>query len=692
MTGNAKPLPIPSPGSVDSPGRTDPPEGKKRPLRLQLSRLALPARLALTLAAVDAAIGIAVLVGWLANLPLLTSVFPGLVQTKANAAVEFVLLGTGLMTIVTSGGAPNHKAATRVRNLLVLVALAIVTATLYEHVSGVNLGIDELIAREQPGIGTPFPGRIAVPTAVAFAAAALALLLLDRSWRGNYPSEALALVVAAIGGLALLGYSYGAPELISLGSATRISLPASAGLLTFAVALIAANPNHSLARQFTDPGPGGQVARRVLPAAVVVVPFAAWLRLEGERLGLYDSELGVAITTTFEVLALLGIGAWTASRIIRVEAQRTEVRRDRDRFFAMSADLVLVTDETGRMLELSPSWETVLGRSINDIQTRPFMEFVHLDDRDATERVFLRHDDDGEDIKGFQNRYRHADGSYRWLEWVAKADRQAHRVYAIARDVTERKRAEAEANEAALYARRLIEASLDPLVTISPDGKVTDVNEATEQATGRSREELVGTDFADYFTEPELARAGYKKVLREGVVRDYALTIRHASGRTMAVLYNATVYRDRQGEQRGVFAAARDVTESLAAHARLEEYADELRRSNAELETVRLRGQPRPAGTPEDGHRIRWAASTSLLAATRIRRGRVHRLRRRGCSSHAGPHQRSPDLLASGHAGPGVRVGGSRRGSGRGARQSASLGRGDPCQRPVRGSANRQRR
>src|SRR5450631_3618468 len=89
-------------------------------------------------------------------------------------------------------------------------------------------------------------------------------------------------------------------------------------------------------------------------------------------------------------------------------------------------------------------------------------------------------------------------------------------VFAAARDVTEQK-------QASQYARSLIEASLDPLVTISVQGKITDVNEASVQATGVPREQLIGTDFSDYFTEPKKARIGYQKVFSEGLVRDYPL-------------------------------------------------------------------------------------------------------------------------------------------------------------------------
>jgi PAS domain S-box-containing protein len=117
-----------------------------------------------------------------------------------------------------------------------------------------------------------------------------------------------------------------------------------------------------------------------------------------------------------------------------------------------------------------------------------------------------------------------------------------------------------EAND---YNRNLIEVSLDPLVTISPDGKISDVNSATEAATGYRRKELIGTDFSDYFTDPEKARSGYQSAFKDDLVRDYELEIRHKDGQITPVLYNATVYKDETGKVAGVFAAARDITEKV---------------------------------------------------------------------------------------------------------------------------------
>jgi PAS domain S-box-containing protein len=165
----------------------------------------------------------------------------------------------------------------------------------------------------------------------------------------------------------------------------------------------------------------------------------------------------------------------------------------------------------------------------------------------------------------------------------------------LQRQVEQRIKAEEAFRSASLYARGLLEASLDPLVTISPEGKITDVNKATEAVTGIPRERLIGSDFSNYFTEPDKARAGYKSVLSEGLVIDYPLTIRHTSGRTTDVLYNATIYKNQAGQIEGVFAAARDITEKKATEAELEKYrlhledlvksrTEELVRSNKDLE------------------------------------------------------------------------------------------------------------
>jgi PAS domain S-box-containing protein len=134
----------------------------------------------------------------------------------------------------------------------------------------------------------------------------------------------------------------------------------------------------------------------------------------------------------------------------------------------------------------------------------------------------------------------------------------------------------AQAEHLASYGRSLLEASLDPLVTISPDGKITDVNKATELATELPRHLLIGTEFAEYFTDYKKAREGYQQVLAAGFVTHYPLVLRSASGTLMDVLYNASVYRNESGEVAGIFAAARDVTWRRHAEAEIKHYQEGL--------------------------------------------------------------------------------------------------------------------
>ncbi len=109
------------------------------------------------------------------------------------------------------------------------------------------------------------------------------------------------------------------------------------------------------------------------------------------------------------------------------------------------------------------------------------------------------------------------------------------------------------------YARSLIEASLDPLVTISTEGKIMDMNEATVKITGMERDKLIGTNFFEYFTEPHKAREVYQDIFAKGFVADYPLTMR--DHKLTDVLFNGSIYKDDQGNVLGAVVVARDITE-----------------------------------------------------------------------------------------------------------------------------------
>jgi PAS domain S-box-containing protein len=161
------------------------------------------------------------------------------------------------------------------------------------------------------------------------------------------------------------------------------------------------------------------------------------------------------------------------------------------------------------------------------------------------------------------------------------------KVYRLSEDKKiEQMRADEAENLAQAHARSLIEASLDPLVTITANGLVNDVNAATELVTGYTRRELIGTDFSRYFTDPGRARDVYEKVLQRGSIRDFELTIRHRNGDLTPVLYNASVYTDKEKQVLGVFAAARDMTQYKEAQKEVESRNQELIAINIISRTV----------------------------------------------------------------------------------------------------------
>ena len=193
-----------------------------------------------------------------------------------------------------------------------------------------------------------------------------------------------------------------------------------------------------------------------------------------------------------------------------------------------------------------------------------FLSYIHPDDRDYVDNSFKKalnekpiNLDYRIILPGGEERVIHAQG-----EVICNEENIPVRTKGTIQDITENAKAKEALRLSNIYNRSLIEASLDPLVTIGHDGKIVDVNTSAESGLlVYSRDELIGTEFTNYFTEPEKVKKGYQEVFKEGFLSDYELEILHRNGRITPVLYNASVYKDEFGEVIGVFAAARDITE-----------------------------------------------------------------------------------------------------------------------------------
>lgn len=288
--------------------------------------------------------------------------------------------------------------------------------------------------------------------------------------------------------------------------------------------------------------------------------------------------LGAALALAFGLFAI-----WVIHRDIeqrqRAEAALAQARRDWEEIFQAVGQSAMILDPDQNILAVNRATLEMTGKPELELVGRKCHEVFHGTDKPVPNCPFqsMSHS-----------------GSTETREIVAQVhDRVClvsctpildveHRLVAaihLATDITERTRAEVALRQASAYNRSLIEASLDPLVTIDPNGKITDANSAMELATGYSREELMGTGFKTYFKDPERAWMGFQQAYRDGWAQDSELEIRHYDGRTTPVLYNASVYRDDAGKVIGVFAAARDISERRKAD-------KELRRLNRALKAL----------------------------------------------------------------------------------------------------------
>ncbi len=142
---------------------------------------------------------------------------------------------------------------------------------------------------------------------------------------------------------------------------------------------------------------------------------------------------------------------------------------------------------------------------------------------------------------------------------------EPRQIQVILQDETESRTREEKIRQDLFYSRSLLEASIDPLFAISPEGRISDVNLETINKTGIPREQILGSDFVRLFTDPEQARRGYQLVLSEGTVRDFPLTMNHRNGTAIHVSFNASLYKDEGGRLLGIFAAARDISSAVQA-------------------------------------------------------------------------------------------------------------------------------
>lgn len=463
------------------------------------------------------AFGLWVLAGWILHIQIVKSILPGQVAVKANTAVSFILIGFALWVLRKEQ--PPRAAGWRLAaKTAAIVASLIGLLSFLESAFGWELGIDQLlfVAGADDIPGSVRPGLMSPIAAWGFLLLGSTLLLLDAKNRlGRWGSQLLpaGTVIAAMFGL--LDFVLDANT-----THTYISPATASVLFLVAFGFMFSRTQWGLGELVASVGVGGTLTRRLLPAAILAPLAIGWLRWKGQSAGLYSDWTGVALMTVTSITLLAGLTVWTGLTVDRSERERQRTEQERnasEERFRLLLDgvrdyAIYMLDPDGNIISWNAGAENVKGYRAEEILGQHFSCFYTARDREngKPEQELKQAISVGR-LEGLGERLR-KNGSVFWANFVlAPLHDESGKLRGfskVVRDVTEWKRAEEKLRTASLYARSLIEASLDPLVTISREGKITDVNQATEKVTGASRAQLIGSDFSNYFTEPENARRG----------------------------------------------------------------------------------------------------------------------------------------------------------------------------------------
>src|SRR5213592_591421 len=320
-----------------------------------------------------------VLIGWLLDIALLKSVWPGLVTMKANAALAFVFGGCALWMLGADPADPFAGRRRRVGQVFASIVVLIGLLTLGEYFFGWDLGIDQWLFQDPRGmVDAAHRGRMPHITALNFVVIGLALQLLHfRS--GLLAAQLLSLLAGLVSLLALVGYAYGVQSFyMGVVFYTQMGLPTAGTFLVLCAGLLLARPDQGLMATITSQSTGGVMARRLLPAALVIPALLGGLRLAGEMTGIYDAEFGVSLMVMGTIVVFTALIWWNADSLNRMDARHRQteekVRASEEKFRALAdtaKDAIISADSRGNIIYFNPGAEHIFGSPASRVLGQP---------------------------------------------------------------------------------------------------------------------------------------------------------------------------------------------------------------------------------------------------------------------------------------------------------------------------------
>lgn len=335
------------------------------------------------------------LLGWILDIPRLTEWFATSgISIQPNTCVAVIFTGLGVIAL--------RSGINAFAIICGLVSLLTASSSWFQNLTGIDLGVDQMLTfgREWGFTGALYPGRMGIPSAAAWSLTGIGIVLAGCSCyltdtRRRYLqriASALALPVMAISLLSLIGYIFNAQDLYTIPRLTVISFQTSTFVFAAAIALIAALPGVGTMRLLNDDGPAGMIARRVTPAIFVICIGLGFIRLLGERAGLYDAAFGTAGRTLIEMALLLIMLGWAANAVKRAHSKAKLLEGHRDFAFAIADKIRNARHPQPLLAEIS----TALGEHLGLHRCL----FNEIDLTADIERVFGDYSRSGESVSG----------------------------------------------------------------------------------------------------------------------------------------------------------------------------------------------------------------------------------------------------------------------------------------------------
>lgn len=316
-------------------------------------------------------------------------------------------------------------------------------------------------------------------------------------------------------------------------------------------------------------GLAGGLAAAVLALAL----FAVWaVAVPSYHLGRIDE-----VSRLLAFLVLGGVTGALGDHLRRVSAES-------DRFWELSTDLLCTAGFDGYFKRLNVAWERTLGWTLEELRSQPFIDFVHPEDRERTEGEAEGLTRVGHETINFENRYRDRDGTYHTLLWAARSIPERGLIYASARDVTERKRAEEELRDSERFLDSVLE-HIPNMVFVKDAEELRFVrfNRAGEQLLGYSREDLIGKSDQDLFPrqEADFFVRRDREVLASHDVVDIPEEPIDTTGNGSRTLHTRKIaIRDDRGEPRYLLGISEDITDRKLAEQAADEARGQAERAN----------------------------------------------------------------------------------------------------------------